>query len=46
MVTDTAFHRNPYYHTADDVPRTLDYGRFAAAINGLVATITMLAVAR
>ena len=45
MVTDTAFHRNPYYHTADDVPRTLDYGRFAAAINGLVATITMLAMA-
>ena len=43
MVTDTAFHRNPYYHTAGDVPRTLDYGRFAAAVNGLSATVMVLA---
>jgi Zn-dependent M28 family amino/carboxypeptidase len=43
MVTDTAFHRNPYYHTADDRPRTLDYGRFAAAVNGLSAAVMVLA---
>ena len=43
MVTDTAFHRNPFYHTAGDVPGTLDYGRFAAAVNGLSATVIVLA---
>ena len=43
MVTDTAFHRNPNYHTADDRPPTLDYGRFAAAVNGLSATVMVLA---
>ena len=25
MVTDTAFHRNPWYHTGRDMPETLDY---------------------
>lgn len=29
MVTDTAFLRNPRYHTADDRPETLDYRRMA-----------------
>ena len=43
MVTDTAFHRNPFYHTAGDVPGTLDYGRFAAAVDGLTATFTAVA---
>ena len=43
MVTDTAYHRNPYYHTAGDVPRTLDYGRFAAAVDGLAECFTQLA---
>jgi Zn-dependent M28 family amino/carboxypeptidase len=45
MATDTAFHRNPYYHTAGDLPPTLDYGRFDAAVGGLVATVTALAAA-
>ena len=35
MATDTAFRRNPFYHTAGDLPQTLDYGRFARAIEGL-----------
>ncbi len=43
MVTDTAFHRNPYYHTAGDVPRTLDYRRFAAAVAGLADCFMHLA---
>ena len=42
MVTDTAFHRNPNYHTAGDVPGTLDYGRFAAAVDGLAGCFTRL----
>src|SRR3954454_159588 len=42
MVTDTAFHRNPFYHTAGDVPGTLDYGRFAAAVDGLAGCFTQL----
>ena len=43
MVTDTAFHRNPHYHTAGDVPRTLDYARFAVAVDGLTATFMAVA---
>ena len=42
MVTDTAFHRNPFYHTAGDVPGTLDYGRFAAAVDGLAGCFLQL----
>lgn len=29
MVTDTAFYRNPYYHTPEDTPEKLDYRRLA-----------------
>jgi Zn-dependent M28 family amino/carboxypeptidase len=46
MVTDTAFHRNPFYHTAGDVPGTLDYARFATAVNGLTGCFTQLATDR
>jgi len=35
MVTDTAFMRNPRYHTVDDTPDTLDYGRMARVVEGL-----------
>jgi hypothetical protein len=42
MVTNTAYHRNPYYHTAGDVPDTLDYSRFAAAVDGLAESFTQL----
>jgi hypothetical protein len=35
MVTDTAFDRNKNYHEKTDLPATLDYARFAAAVEGL-----------
>jgi Zn-dependent M28 family amino/carboxypeptidase len=43
MVTDTAFYRNPWYHTARDTPDTLDYRRFAAAVDALAVCFTELA---
>ena len=42
MVTDTAFYRNPRYHTADDTPDTLDYERMALVVDGLVAAVRAL----
>ena len=39
MVTDTAFYRNPNYHTAEDLPDTLDYGRMAMVVEGLAGAI-------
>lgn len=35
MVTDTAFFRNPSYHTVNDLPATLDYERMARVVEGL-----------
>jgi Zn-dependent M28 family amino/carboxypeptidase len=35
MITDTAFYRNPNYHSAGDTPDTLDYRRSAEIISGL-----------
>lgn len=35
MVTDTAFLRNPNYHTIRDTVATLDYQRMAAVVNGI-----------
>ncbi|MCD4781175.1 MAG: M28 family peptidase [Candidatus Omnitrophica bacterium] len=35
MLTDTAFLRNPNYHTSTDLPETLDYERMAIVITGL-----------
>src|SRR3954452_11430341 len=43
MATDTAFHRNPFYHTAGDLPETLDYGRFARAVDGLASCFMRIA---
>jgi hypothetical protein len=43
MVTDTAFYRNPRYHTADDLPDTLDYRRMALVVDGLAAAVRALA---
>lgn len=43
MVTDTAFYRNPYYHTAQDTPDTLDYDALAAVTEGLFGAISQLA---
>jgi Zn-dependent M28 family amino/carboxypeptidase len=45
MVTDTAFHRNPFYHTSSDTPETLDYERMARVVAGLAGTLRRLAAA-
>lgn len=42
MVTDTAYLRNPHYHSEHDVPATLDYERMAAVTRGLAAGIASL----
>ncbi|HKL17639.1 MAG TPA: M28 family peptidase [Halalkalibaculum sp.] len=43
MITDTAFYRNPNYHTALDTPDTLDYERMARVVDGVRAAIPALA---
>lgn len=42
MVTDTAFYRNPYYHTPLDTPDRLDYLRLADVTAGLARTFADL----
>lgn len=43
MITDTAFYRNPHYHTASDTPATLDYERMAQVVLGVHAAVLALA---
>jgi Zn-dependent M28 family amino/carboxypeptidase len=43
MVTDTATFRNPFYHTPQDAPATLDYERMARVVEGLRPVIDDLA---
>lgn len=43
MITDTAFYRNPHYHTARDTPETLDYARMAMTVQGVHAAVMALA---
>ncbi len=43
MITDTAFYRNPHYHTARDTPDTLDYHRMAMVTQGVFASVMALA---
>ncbi len=43
MVTDTAFLRNPRYHTAGDTWDTLDYARMAQAVQGVYGAVRTLA---
>ena len=43
MVTDTAFYRYPYYHTAEDTPEKLDYVSLARVTAGLFCAICSLA---
>lgn len=42
MITDTAFYRNPHYHTAHDAADTLDYARMALVVEGVHAAIRRL----
>lgn len=37
MLTDTAWYRNPRYHTAADTPDTLDYRSMATIVEGVAA---------
>jgi Zn-dependent M28 family amino/carboxypeptidase len=39
MVTDTAFYRNPNYHSPADLPDTLDYERMAKVVEGLAGAV-------
>lgn len=41
MITDTAFYRNPNYHTAGDKAHTLDYKRMALLISGLKSALML-----
>jgi Zn-dependent M28 family amino/carboxypeptidase len=43
MITDTAFYRNPRYHTEHDTPDTLDYSRMAGVVAGVRAAVLALA---
>jgi Zn-dependent M28 family amino/carboxypeptidase len=43
MVTDTAFFRYPYYHSAGDTPERIDYARMARVVAGLAAVVRELA---
>lgn len=42
MITDTAFYRNPNYHTFEDTPDTLDYKRMAMVVRGVYAAVAAL----
>jgi hypothetical protein len=46
MITDTAFMRYPYYHTAEDTPDKVDVDSVARVVNGLAHTIQALAGAQ
>jgi hypothetical protein len=39
MITDTAWYRNPRYHTARDTPETLNYQKMALITDGVAAAI-------
>jgi hypothetical protein len=43
MVTDTAFYRNPYYHTYLDTPDHIDYASMARVTQGLCGVVQTLA---
>lgn len=43
MITDTAFYRNPNYHTAQDTPDTLDYDRMAKVVEGTFSAVVSIA---
>ena len=43
MITDTAFYRNPYYHTPQDTAETIDYRSMSKVIKGLYDVLFNLA---
>lgn len=42
MITDTAFIRNPNYHTPRDLPETLDYASMAQVVDGVLGAVISL----
>lgn len=44
-VTDTAFYRNPHYHSSADTPEKLSYARMAQVVEGLCGAVAALAQA-
>jgi hypothetical protein len=42
MITDTAYERNPNYHTIHDTPETLDYVRMAGVVDGVFNAVMHL----
>ena len=46
MITDTAFYRYPYYHTAEDTPEKIDYESLARVTEGLYHMLRELAAER
>jgi Zn-dependent M28 family amino/carboxypeptidase len=42
MITDTAFYRNPYYHTAEDTPDKLNYASITEVIEELYPVLLEL----
>jgi hypothetical protein len=42
MITDTAFLRNPNYHTDRDTPETLDFEKMSQAVRGVYGAILVL----
>lgn len=46
MVTDTAYIRNPNYHTSFDTPDTLDYIRMARVVDGVANALWHAAAAQ
>lgn len=43
MITDTAFFRNPHYHTENDTPEKLDYPKMARVVEGVYGTVALAA---
>jgi hypothetical protein len=43
MITDTAFYRNPHYHSVGDTIETLDFQRMSSLLGGLVQVARDLA---
>ncbi|MDQ4122341.1 MAG: M28 family peptidase [Acidobacteriota bacterium] len=39
MITDSAFYRNPNYHTSADTPEKLDYNRMSKVVEGVYYTV-------
>jgi Zn-dependent M28 family amino/carboxypeptidase len=42
MITDTAFYRYPYYHSAQDTPDKLNYAEFSRMLNGLYRAMRLM----